>query len=137
MKICSKPKNLRLRAISIVPVTDEMVDLHGQVDGRVESQTTLVGTKGRVELHAVTLVDLQLALVIFPDDSKLNDTLRDSRNLESSAVLRVLCEEGAVLKSACQLYYSSATVVSPNVDSLIAYLGKLARTRAQQEGFSY
>lgn len=76
----------------------------------MESQTTLVRTQGRVELHTVTLVDLQLALVIFPDDSELDDTLRDSRDLEGSAVLRVLCEEGAVLKSACQLCYSSVTV---------------------------
>lgn len=90
-------------------VTGEIAELHGQVDSRVESQTTLVRAEGRVELHTVTLVDLQLALVIFPDDSELDDTLRDSRDLESSAVLGVLCEEGAVLKSACQLCNSSAT----------------------------
>lgn len=75
----------------------------GEVDGRVEAETALVGTESRVELHTVTLVDLALALVVLPDDAELNDTLRDGGNLECLLVLGVLLEEGRGLKGGDEL----------------------------------
>lgn len=80
--------------------------LHGQVHGRVETETALVGTEGRVELDTVTTVDLESTAVVLPDDSELDDTLRDGDNLESGLVLGVLGEQSAVLKGAGQLCYS-------------------------------
>jgi hypothetical protein len=71
----------------------------GKVDGRVETETTLVGAEGRVELHTETTVDLELALVILPDDAELNHALGDGDNSEGLAVLGVSLEEGRVLKS--------------------------------------
>jgi hypothetical protein len=70
----------------------------------VESETTLVRAKGGVELYSVSAVDLALALVIFPDNSELNDTLGDGGNLESLLVLWVLLEEGGVLEGGDQLW---------------------------------
>jgi hypothetical protein len=82
--------------------TQELQD--GEVDGRVKSQTTLVGTEGGVELDTVTAVDLALALVIFPDDTELNNALGNGGDLESLLVLGVLLEEGAVLEGGDQLW---------------------------------
>jgi hypothetical protein len=81
--------------------TKELED--GQVDAGVKSETALVGTESRVELDAVTTVDLEVALVVFPDDAELDDTLRNGGNSESSAVLGVLVEEGAVLEGRGEL----------------------------------
>lgn len=81
--------------------TKELED--GQVDAGVESKTALVGTESRVELDSVTTVDLEVALVIFPDDAELDDTLRNGGNSQSSAVLGVLVEEGAVLEGRGKL----------------------------------
>lgn len=81
--------------------TQELQD--GEVHGRVESQTTLVRPKGRVELHSVSSVDLALALVIFPYYSELNDTLWDGGHLECLLVLGVLLEQRAVLEGGDQL----------------------------------
>lgn len=72
--------------------TQELED--GEVDGGVETETTLVRTEGRVELHTVALVDLALALVVLPDNTELDDALRDGGNLEGLLVLGVLLEEG-------------------------------------------
>lgn len=74
-----------------------------QVDGRVESQTSLVRAEGGVELDAVAAVDLELAVVILPDDAELDDALGDGDDLEGGAVLGVLLEEGGVLEGADQL----------------------------------
>jgi hypothetical protein len=49
----------------------------------VESETALVGAQSRVELHAVSSVDLALALVVLPGDTELDDALGDGGNLES------------------------------------------------------
>lgn len=78
-------------------------NIHRQVDGRVESKTTLVRAEGRVVLDTETTVDLELAGVVLPDDAELDDTLRNGGNLEGGAVLGVLLEEGAVLKGADKL----------------------------------
>lgn len=70
----------------------------------METETTLVGTQSRVELDTETAVDLEVALVVLPDDAELEDTLGDGADLEGIAVLRVLLEEGGVLESRGQLY---------------------------------
>ena len=74
-----------------------------QVDGGVEAETALVRTEGRVELNAVALVDLALALVVLPDNAELDDALRDGGNLEGLLVLGVLLEEGRVLEGGDEL----------------------------------
>jgi hypothetical protein len=48
---------------------------NGQIDCGVEAETALVRTKSGVELDAVALVDVAFALVIFPDDTELDDAL--------------------------------------------------------------
>ena len=82
--------------------TQELKD--GEVESRVETETTLVGTEGRVELHTVTLVNLALALVVLPDDAELDDALGDGGNLEGLLVLGVLLKEGGRLKGGDELY---------------------------------
>ena len=81
--------------------TKELED--GKVDGGVETETTLVGTEGGVELNTVTAVDLEVALVVLPDNTELDDTLGDGSDVEGGAVLGVLLEEGGVLESVGQL----------------------------------
>ena len=81
--------------------TEELQD--GQVDGGVETETTLVGAKGGVELDTVTAVDLDVSLVILPDDAELDHTLGDGDDSESLAVLGVLLEESGVLEGRGKL----------------------------------
>lgn len=64
----------------------------------MESQTALVWAKSRVELDTVAAVDLWLPLVVFPDDSELDDALGDGDDLQGGLVLGVLFEEGAVFE---------------------------------------
>ena len=82
--------------------TQELQD--GQVDGGVETETTLVGAESGVELNTETAVDLDVALVILPDDTELNNALRDGDNLESLAVLGLLLEKSGVLEGGSELY---------------------------------
>ena len=65
----------------------------------VESKTPLVGAQGRIELYTVSAVDLELTLVIFPDNTELDDSFGDCGDLEGLLVFWVLLEEGRVLKS--------------------------------------
>jgi hypothetical protein len=81
--------------------TQEFED--GQVDCGVETETTLVGTEGRVELDAVALVDVAVALVVFPDDAELDDALGDGDNLKGLLVLGVLLKDGGALKGGGEL----------------------------------
>ena len=69
-----------------------------EVHGRMEAQATLVRAESRVVLHAETAVDLDLALVILPCDSELDDPLRDSCDLEGLFVLWLFLKQGAVLE---------------------------------------
>lgn len=109
LKICSKPRNLRLYRdpLSAVYFQDGHSKfrflLHGQVDGGMEPKSTLVRAQGRVELHSVASVHAQLAVVVLPGDAELHDTLGDGHDLEGGAVLGVLLEEGAVFEGAGQL----------------------------------
>ena len=76
--------------------TQELQD--AEVDSWVESQTTLVWTKSRVELNTISTVDLQLSLVIFPDNSELDDSLGDGDDLEGNLVFWILLKECAVFE---------------------------------------
>lgn len=69
----------------------------------MEAETTLVGTESRVELHAVSLLDLALALVVLPDNAELDDALGDGDDLKGLLVFGVLGEEGGGLKSGDEL----------------------------------
>jgi hypothetical protein len=82
--------------------TEELED--GKVDGGMETETTLVGAQSGVELNTETTVHLNLVVVIFPDDTELDDTLGDGDDGESLAVLRVLLEESGVLKGRGELW---------------------------------
>jgi hypothetical protein len=82
--------------------TQELED--GQVDRRVQPETALVGTESRVELDAVALVDVAVALVVFPDNAELDDALGNGDDLESLLVLGVLLEDGGALKGGGELW---------------------------------
>lgn len=81
--------------------TQELQD--GEVDTGVQTETTLVGAKSGVELHAVSTVDLELALVVFPGDTELDDALGDGGDLESALVIGVLLEESRGLERGRKL----------------------------------
>ena len=49
----------------------------GQVDGRVQTQSALVGPESRVELDAITTLDVCFSLVVFPYDAELDHALGD------------------------------------------------------------
>jgi hypothetical protein len=72
----------------------------------VQPEAALVRAKGRVELHTVSAVDLEVALVVLPDDTELDDALRDGHDLQGDPVLGVLLKERAVLESADELWDS-------------------------------
>jgi hypothetical protein len=69
----------------------------------MESQTSLVGAKSRVELHTISTVDLEDSLVIFPDHAELDDAFWDGDDREGNLILGVLLEQRAVLKGAHKL----------------------------------
>jgi hypothetical protein len=71
----------------------------------METETSLVGTESRVELNTVSTVYLDLVLVIFPDDTELDDAFWDGGDLESFLVFGVLLEEGGVLEGGGQLWW--------------------------------
>lgn len=76
--------------------TQELED--AQVDSWVQTESSLVWAEGRVELDSVTTVDLDGSLVIFPDDSELDDSLWDGDNLEGGLVFWVGFEKSTVLE---------------------------------------
>src|SRR5450756_2526834 len=67
-----------------------------EVDAGVQAQAALVGANGAVHLHAIALVDLDLALVVDPGHAEHDDPLRLGDALEDLglAVLRLLVEHG-------------------------------------------
>ena len=76
--------------------TQELQD--GEIDGGVQTETALVWAQSRVELDSVAAVDLDLVLVVLPDDTELDDTLRDRDDFEGGLVFGVLFEKGAVFE---------------------------------------
>jgi len=76
-----------------------------QVNRWVQTETTLVWTEGGVELNTVSTVHLDLVLVIFPDDTELDDALWDGGDLECFLVFGVLLEKGRVLEGGGQLWW--------------------------------
>jgi hypothetical protein len=84
---------LRIVRPAIATATRHSQLQDGEVDGRVQPQTALVRTEGRVELNTVTTVDLDVTLVVLPGDAELDDTLGDLKDLERATVGRVLLEE--------------------------------------------
>lgn len=79
-------------------------DVHGQVDRGVESESALVRAEGRVVLDTESAVDLDVALVVTPGDTELDDALGDGGDGEGGAELGLLREELAVLEGAGELY---------------------------------
>jgi hypothetical protein len=71
----------------------------------VQTETTFVWTEGGVELDSVSTVYLDLVLVIFPDDTELDDAFWDGSDLEGFLVFWVLFEEGRVLEGGGQLWW--------------------------------
>lgn len=59
----------------------------------MKPQTTFVRTESGIKLDAVASVDLGNMIVIFPDDSELDYTLRNLYNVKSFLVFRVLLQE--------------------------------------------
>jgi len=82
-------------------ITKELEDR--KVDTGVESKTTLVRTESRVELDSVTTVDLGNTVVVFPDNTELEDTLGDRDDRDNLLKLRALLEKSRVLKSGQKL----------------------------------
>lgn len=103
----------------------------------MESKTTLVRTEGRVILDTVTAVDLEVALVVFPDNAELDNTLGDGDDLEGGAELGVLREELGVFEGAHELCYRAvrpASLTCEDVGVGEIYHCRPARTRARKEG---
>lgn len=75
-----------------------------EVDGRVKSKAAFVWAQSGVELNTIATIDLDLVLVVFPDHTKLDDSLRNGSNLKGSLVFGVLLEEGGVLEGGDELW---------------------------------
>lgn len=115
--------------------------IHGQVDGRVEAKTALVGTQRRVKLHAVAAVHAKAAAVVLPGDAELDDALGDGADLEGGAVLGVLLEKAAVLEGGGELCDEGPSVlvgrgarVCGKAAAEATHLCRPARTQARKEG---
>ena len=65
----------------------------GKIDSGMEPQTTLVRSESRVELDSITPVDLQLSLIVLPDNPKLDNTLRGGDDRQTFLEFRVDLEE--------------------------------------------
>lgn len=74
-----------------------------EVDGGVESESSLVRTESRVELDSVSSVDLKVSLVILPHDAELDHSLRDADDGDETLQVGVLLKQGRVLKSVKEL----------------------------------
>ena len=69
----------------------------------MESKAAFVRSKGRIELHAEATVDLDLAFVVFPSNTELDDSFWHRCDLESLLVVRILFEKSAILKRRSKL----------------------------------
>ena len=103
----------------------------------MESETTLVWAESGVVLHTVSLVDLAHVVVVFPDNSELDDTLGDGDDLKSLPVFGVLLEESGLLEGGDELYecVSSGQIllqlISLSIGVAIPYRCGPAQTLAQ------
>lgn len=102
-----------------------------QIHCWMKSETTLVRSQGRIELHAVSSIDLNLVLVIFPHHTELDDALRDGGDLEGGAVFGVLLEQGRVLEGRGELCQPSVSDTSSRPVSERLHLCRLVRTPAR------
>jgi hypothetical protein len=107
----------------------------------MQSQTAFVGAESRVELDSVAAIDLEVAVVIFPDDTELDYSLRDRDDFEGYTVLGVLCEQRAIFKGADELWSNSVSSSTPRRQQarflrqiFSPYLGTPAGTQARKEG---
>ncbi len=96
-------------------------------------------------MHSVTAVDLNLVLVVLPDNAKLDNAFGDGDDFESDLVFGVLFEESAVFEGGDQLcVVPCQPCVGPEIDKegerwMVRtewYLCKPARTRARKEGLT-
>ena len=69
-----------------------------QVHRGVKAKTAFIWSQGRVELHTVPSIDLDLVFVIFPDNTELNHAFGNSSDFKGLSVFRVLLEERGVLE---------------------------------------
>lgn len=84
-----------------------------QIDRGVKSEPAFVGAEGAVKLNAITTVHLALALVVFPDNSELDDPFRDGRDFKGVTVLGVFLEKGAIFEGGCQFLMGFGISKSP------------------------
>ncbi len=103
----------------------------------MEAKTTLVRSQGRIKLYTVSSIDLNLILIVFPDDTELDDTLRDGGDLERGAVFGVLLEQGGILEGRGKLYWPSVSEASSRPASETLHLCKLVRTRARMADLTF
>ena len=59
----------------------------------MKAQAALVWTESGVELHSIAAVNLDVCLVILPDDSKLDDALRNGANSQCLLVFGMLLKK--------------------------------------------
>lgn len=69
----------------------------------MKAETTLVRAESRIELNSISTIDLNLVLVVLPNNTELDDALGNGNDLEGGLVLGLLVEEGAVLEGRSQL----------------------------------
>jgi len=67
--------------ISPAPTVCDSQLQDGKIDGGVQSETTLVRTKSRVELNSETPVDGDTSVIPLPGDSEVDDSLGNLDNL--------------------------------------------------------
>ena len=65
----------------------------------METESSFVWSKSRVELHPVTPIDLHFTLVVLPDHAELYHAFRNRSNLQSLLVFRIFLEEGGIFES--------------------------------------
>ena len=74
-----------------------------KIDRGMETEAAFIGPKGGIELDSIAPVDLDLVLVILPDNAELDDSFGDGGDLEGFFVVGVLLEEGRVLEGRDEL----------------------------------
>jgi hypothetical protein len=81
----------------------------------MESKTTFVWAESGVELDAISAVDLGLKLVIFPDDTELDDPLGNRNDMEGFLVFRVLFEKRGIFEGGGQLWKTKSQLIDREI----------------------